>query len=59
MDNIIGWNTRVINPLPMVTNTPSDRFEAILPDIVGLGTIVKISKTRKQYFLTEKESGYF
>jgi hypothetical protein len=23
MDNIIGWNTRVINPHPMVTNTPS------------------------------------
>jgi hypothetical protein len=23
MDNIIGWNTRVIKPHPMVTNTPS------------------------------------
>ena len=23
MDNFIGWNTRVINPHPMVTNTPS------------------------------------
>jgi hypothetical protein len=50
--------SKFIREMSIVRNDPGFNYEQELPSTSN-STIVKISKTRKQYFLMEKESGYF
>ena len=58
-DNIIGWNTRVFNPHPMVTNTPSVVYGPPEVTSTPFSTRHPASKTRPVTFqLSENASDF-